>query len=46
VSRVVSASGEKYSTGDDTLVFWNKGKTAFIIEQGGDTTFANCLEKN
>lgn len=46
LSRVISASGARYSNGDESFVFWNKGDTAFVTEQDGKTTFANCLEKN
>lgn len=41
LSQTVSASGARYTTEDETVVFWNKGGAAFI-EEGGKTTFANC----
>lgn len=44
--RVVSASGARYAKEDETLVFWNKGDTAFITE-GKDAvqTFSKCVVK-
>jgi len=44
--RAISASGARYSTNDESFVFWNKGDTATITEVGSRTTFANCLDKN
>lgn len=36
-----SGSGARYANDDESLVFWNKGNTAFI-EEGGKTTYAEC----
>ena len=36
-----SGSGARYANGDESLVFWNKGNTAFI-EEGGKATYAAC----
>lgn len=41
VPRALSASGARYARADESLVFWNKGDTAFITEHG-TTTFSNC----
>jgi len=41
LKRVVSASGARYANADESIVFWNKGDTAFLTE-GSSTTFANC----
>lgn len=40
----LSASGARYANADESIVFWNKGNTAFITE-GSDTnqTYTNCL---
>ena len=46
LSRVTDITEEKYTNGDVTLGFLKGSRTAFITEQGGKTTFANCLEKN
>ena len=40
--RTISASGARYQSNDGEVVFWNKGDTAFI-EQNGTTTLDNCL---
>jgi membrane-bound inhibitor of C-type lysozyme len=39
--QAISASGARYATADEKVVFWNKGNTAFMTE-GGVTTFADC----
>lgn len=39
--RAMSGSGARYVNKDETIVFWNKGETAFITE-GGKTTFEGC----
>jgi membrane-bound inhibitor of C-type lysozyme len=43
--QVMSASGARYANQDESFVFWNKGDTAFI-EEGGKTTFTDCLAEN
>ncbi|MDB5194964.1 MAG: Protein of unknown function periplasmic [Parcubacteria group bacterium] len=42
--QAVSGSGARYANADESIVFWNKGTTAFITE-GKSTTFANCATK-
>lgn len=42
--RAISASGARYANSDESIVFWNKGDTAFITENG-TTTYADCVEK-
>lgn len=42
--RALSASGARYATSDEALVFWNKGDTAFVTE-GGNETYSNCVLK-
>ena len=37
----MSASGARYANADETQVFWNKGDTAFI-EENGQTTYNDC----
>jgi len=39
--RAISASGARYAFDDESMVFWNKGTTAFITENGVET-FSNC----
>ena len=36
-----SASGARYASASESIVFWNKGTTAFI-EEGGKTTYDGC----
>jgi membrane-bound inhibitor of C-type lysozyme len=40
--QVEAASGARYATQDGSLIFWNKGRTAFIEEAGGVHTYAGC----
>jgi membrane-bound inhibitor of C-type lysozyme len=40
--QTLSASGARYANGDESIVFWNKGDTAFV-EEGGRTTYAGCV---
>lgn len=42
VPKAVSASGARYATSDEKFVFWNKGDTAFITENG-QNTYNNCV---
>jgi membrane-bound inhibitor of C-type lysozyme len=37
-----SGSGARYATKDESVVFWNKGDTAFL-EEAGKTTYAGCV---
>lgn len=40
--QTISASGARYATPDESMVFWNKGDTAFITENETET-FSNCV---
>jgi len=41
--QVISASGARYANGDESVVFWNKGRTAFV-EEAGQQTYSGCLQ--
>lgn len=41
--HAVSASGARYANEDESIVFWNKGTSAFI-EENGAITFEGCEE--
>jgi len=41
LSQVISASGARYANLNESFVFWNKGNTAFITEDG-EQTFSDC----
>jgi membrane-bound inhibitor of C-type lysozyme len=43
--QTVSASGARYATPGDTFVFWNKGNTAFI-DENGKRIYDNCTTKS
>lgn len=41
--QTISASGARYANDDESLVFWNKGNTAFVTEGGkGVETYSGC----
>ncbi len=44
VPQAISASGARYANKDESFVFWNKGNTAFVTEQG-TTTYDGCVTK-
>jgi membrane-bound inhibitor of C-type lysozyme len=39
--RAISASGARYASGDGRQVFWNKGNTASVTEEG-KVTYERC----
>ena len=44
VPRAMSGSGARYANADESFVFWNKGDTAFV-EENGVTTITGCVLK-
>jgi membrane-bound inhibitor of C-type lysozyme len=42
--HAMSASGARYANDDESIVFWNKGETAFITENGKNT-YDGCVTK-
>ncbi|HTY39639.1 MAG TPA: MliC family protein [Candidatus Paceibacterota bacterium] len=44
VPHAMSGSGARYAKDDESFVFWNKGDTAFVTENG-TTTFSGCVTK-
>jgi membrane-bound inhibitor of C-type lysozyme/putative hemolysin len=44
VPQAMSGSGARYANRDESFVFWNKGNTAFI-EENGKTTYSECTTK-
>lgn len=45
--QTISASGARYANYDESLVFWNKGKTAFVTQGNiNSPTYSNCVIKN
>jgi len=45
IPRAISASGARYAKEDESFVFWNKGDTAFITEDGVET-YTTCTLAN
>jgi len=45
--QTISASGARYANTDESVVFWNKGNTAFITEGNpNNTTYKDCVTNN
>jgi len=44
VPQAMSGSGARYANSDESFVFWNKGNTAFI-EENGKVTYSKCRTK-
>ena len=42
--QTISGSGARYANADESFVFWNKGNTAFITENGSNT-YDGCATK-
>ena len=42
--QTMAASGIRYADAGETIVFWSKGKTAFITE-GSAETYADCEQR-
>ena len=40
--QTISASGARYANEDESFVFWNKGNSAFI-EENGKVLYSNCF---
>jgi membrane-bound inhibitor of C-type lysozyme len=46
VPQAMSGSGARYANKDETVVFWNKGDTAFVTEgKDGKETYSGCATK-
>lgn len=41
--QTISASGIRYANADESLIFWSKGKNAFIMENNNQT-YVNCVD--
>ncbi len=41
--QTLSADGGRYANWDNSFVFWSKGNTAFV-EQDGNQTYENCTQ--
>jgi membrane-bound inhibitor of C-type lysozyme len=41
--QALSASGARYANHDESFVFWNKGRTAFV-EEAGQQTYSGCVQ--
>jgi len=44
IPQTISASGIRYANTDESFIFWNKGNSAFIIENNMKT-FSDCISE-
>ena len=45
--QTISASGARYANADESIVFWNKGDTAFVTEgDPNNPTYKDCAVVN
>lgn len=42
LNQTVSADGGRYANKDESLVFWDKGNTALVQENGAEKNYTNC----
>ncbi len=42
--RTLSADGLRYANADESFVFWSKGQTAMVLQNGAEKDFTNCVE--
>lgn len=40
--QTISASGARYANEDESLIFWNKGDSVMIFENGEEKDYLNC----
>jgi len=41
LSQTISGSGARYANSDESVIFWNKGNSAFV-EESGQMTYGDC----
>ncbi|HEY9480972.1 MAG TPA: MliC family protein [Candidatus Paceibacterota bacterium] len=40
--QAISADGARYANADESLVFWSKGNSVMVLEDGAESTYKNC----
>lgn len=40
--QTISASGARYANEDESFIFWNKGDSVMILEEGEERGYTNC----
>lgn len=43
LAQTLSADGGRYATSDESFVFWDKGASALVLEQGEPRTYTHCI---
>jgi membrane-bound inhibitor of C-type lysozyme len=41
--KTISADGGRYANPDESFIFWDKGNTALVLENGAEKDYKNCL---
>lgn len=43
--QIISADGGRYANSDESFVFWDKGDTALVLENGAEKDYAGCIKR-
>ncbi len=43
LSQTISADGMRYANSDETFIFWSKGNSALVLEDGAEKSYTGCL---
>jgi len=43
LAKTLSADGGRYANADESFVFWDKGDTALVLENGAEKDYKGCL---
>lgn len=43
LAQTVSADGNRYANADESFVFWGKGNSALVLEDGQQKTYTGCI---
>ena len=41
--QTISADGGRYANADESFVFWSKGNSAFVLEDGAPKSYTGCI---
>lgn len=42
LAQTISADGGRYANADESFIFWDKGGTALVLENGVEANYKNC----
>lgn len=44
LAQTISADGGRYANSDESFVFWDKGDTALVLENGVEKDYTGCVK--